>query len=180
MIVQRCSTPQSLLRASGLATCWKQRADSKSEGIRPFTVVMAGSGELELELRAVLCRSWARQRRIHRVSSISPNCPRLYGAVDIFVLPSENEPLGLGVNEAMCASLPVVVSREVGCVPDLVGDGVNGFTPAAGDVTGLSRALRRLIETKTSVSVKGKLASRASSLWGYRECLRVFAPHWQA
>ena len=48
--------------------------------------------------------------------------PALYGASDVFVLPSEHEPWGLAVNEAMCASLPVVVSREVGCVGDLVRD----------------------------------------------------------
>ena len=65
--------------------------------------------------------------------------PALYAASDVFVLPSENEPWGLAVNEAMCASLPVVVSREVGCAPDLVRDGVNGYTPAAGDIAGLAR-----------------------------------------
>ena len=60
--------------------------------------------------------------------------PGLYAASDVFVLPSDDEPWGLAVNEAMCASLPVVVSREVRCVTDLLRDGVNGYTPAAGDI----------------------------------------------
>ena len=49
--------------------------------------------------------------------------PRIYGACDVFVLPSENESWGLVVNEAMCAGLPVVVSEEVGAAADLCGTG---------------------------------------------------------
>ena len=151
----------------------------KAEGIRPFTVVMAGSGELEHELRT-FCADHGLDNVVFTGFVNQSELPALYGASDIFVLPSEDEPWGLAVNEAMCASLPVVVSREVGCVPDLVRDGVNGYTPAAGDVTGLARALRRLIETKTSVSVKGKRASRASSIGATESVWRAFAPHWQA
>ena len=55
-------------------------------------------------------------------------------------------PWGLVINEAMCAGIPVVVSREVGCVPDLVENGVNGFTQPAGDVEALAAALFTLIE----------------------------------
>ena len=56
-------------------------------------------------------------------------------------IPSEHEPWGLAVNEAMCASIPVVVAHEVGCVPDLVQDGANGYTPENGDIDGLACAL---------------------------------------
>jgi glycosyltransferase involved in cell wall biosynthesis len=40
------------------------------------------------------------------------------------------------VNEAMAASLPVIVSNRCGCVPELVHHGDNGFTfdPARPDV----------------------------------------------
>src|SRR5262249_21343892 len=98
--------------------------------------------------------------------------PALYGAVDIFVLPSENEPFGLAVNEAMCARLPVVVSREVGCVPDLVAEGINGYTPSAGDVSGLSQALRRLIESEGLRQHQGQASLARIQQWGYRECLQ--------
>ena len=53
---------------------------------------------------------------------------RVYAACDVFVLPSENETWGLAVNEAMCAGLPIVVSSEIGCAPDLVHDNCNGRT----------------------------------------------------
>ena len=79
--------------------------------------------------------------------------PQIYGAADVFVLPSENEPWGLAVNEAMCAGLPIVASAEVGCVADLVRAGVNGQTFAAGDVEGLANALHPVLvdrETRTA------------------------------
>src|SRR5439155_18234313 len=98
-----------------------------------FTVVMAGSGEIEAELRGFCAE--------HELNNVTftgfvnqSELPALYAAADVFVLPSgADEHWGLAVNEAMCAGLPVVVSREVGCVPDLVRDGVNGFTPCVGD-----------------------------------------------
>ena len=97
--------------------------------------------------------------------------PALYAASDVFVLPSEHEPWGLAVNEAMCAGLPVVVSREVGCVADLVRDGVNGYTPAAGDIEGLARALRRLIEDEGLRQRQGQASLARIQQWGYQQCL---------
>jgi glycosyltransferase involved in cell wall biosynthesis len=54
--------------------------------------------------------------------------PKYYAFASAFVLASTREPWGLVVNEAMAASLPVIVSRRCGCVEDLVADGENGFT----------------------------------------------------
>lgn len=47
---------------------------------------------------------------------------------DVLVLPSKSEPWGLVVNEAMVCGMPVIVSQTCGCAPDLVRNGVNGFT----------------------------------------------------
>src|SRR5262249_23622149 len=46
--------------------------------------------------------------------------PRWYAACDAVVLPSENEPWGLAVNEAMACGLPAIVSDRVGCADDLI------------------------------------------------------------
>jgi glycosyltransferase involved in cell wall biosynthesis len=137
---------------------------------RPFTVVMAGSGELEETLRA-FCAEHALDNVVFTDFVNQSELPGLYAASDVFVLPAENEPWGLAVNEAMCARLPVVVSREVGCVADLVRDGVNGFTPAAGDVAGLTFALQRLIEDKGLRERQGQESLARILQWGYPQCL---------
>jgi glycosyltransferase involved in cell wall biosynthesis len=136
----------------------------------PFTVIMAGSGELESELRAY-CRSHSLGDVVFTGFVNQTELPGLYAASDIFVLPSEHEPWGLAVNEAMCAGLPIVVSHEVGCVADLVRDGVNGFTPAAGDIAGLTVALRRLIEDAALRRRQGQASLARIGQWGYPQCL---------
>lgn len=136
-----------------------------------FTVVMAGSGELEAELRRFCAE--------HELSNVvftgfvnQSELPALYAVADVFVLPSgADEHWGLAVNEAMCAGLPVVVSREVGCVPDLVADGVNGFTPRVGDIGALARALRLLIDDESLRRRQGQASFARIRQWGYRQCL---------
>ena len=120
---------------------------------------MAGSGELEPELSS-FCADRGLDNVVFTGFVNQSELPWLYGAADVFVLPSEYEPWGLAVNEAMCAGLPVVVSSEVGCVADLVREGINGYAPAAGDIEGLSHALRHLIEDDRLRRRQGKLASR--------------------
>jgi glycosyltransferase involved in cell wall biosynthesis len=142
----------------------------RKESVRPFTVVMAGSGELENELRRY-CDEHILDNVIFPGFINQSELPLLYAASDIFVLPSEYEPWGLAVNEAMCASLPVVVSREVGCVDDLVQEGVNGATPAAGDIDGLARVLRRLIEDEAERRRQGQASLTRITQWSYQQCL---------
>jgi glycosyltransferase involved in cell wall biosynthesis len=137
---------------------------------RPFTVLMVGSGELEHQLRA-FCAEHALDNVVFTGFVNQSELPALYGASDVFVLPSEHEPWGLAVNEAMCAGLPVVVSREVGCVADLVEDGVNGYTPTVGDVEGLARALQRLIENEDLRRQQGQRSLARILQWGYQQCL---------
>jgi glycosyltransferase involved in cell wall biosynthesis len=138
---------------------------------RPFTVVMAGSGELEPELRT-FCVDLGLDNVVFTGFINQSELPSLYGAADLFVMPSEYEPWGLAVNEAMCAGLPIVVSREVGCVPDLVRDGVNGYTHAAGDIPALSHALKQLIEDEAVRRRQGQASLARIQEWGYQECLQ--------
>jgi glycosyltransferase involved in cell wall biosynthesis len=133
-------------------------------------VLMVGSGELEHQLRA-FCAEHALDNVVFTGFVNQSELPALYGASDVFVLPSEHEPWGLAVNEAMCAGLPVVVSREVGCVADLVEDGVNGYTPAAGDIDGLARALQRLIGDDQLCLRQGRASNARILQWGYQQCL---------
>lgn len=73
--------------------------------------------------------------------------PLAYAASDLLALCSSSyETWGLVVNEAMNFGLPIVVSDRVGCAPDLVKSGWNGFIFPYQDVDALSDALGRLIE----------------------------------
>jgi glycosyltransferase involved in cell wall biosynthesis len=56
-----------------------------------------------------------------------------YLSAHCFVLPSQSEPWGLVVNEALHYGCPVVVSDNCGCVPELIIDGVTGYRFRAGN-----------------------------------------------
>jgi glycosyltransferase involved in cell wall biosynthesis len=57
------------------------------------------------------------------------------------ILPSHREPWGLVVNEALSYGCPVVVSDICGCVPELVVDGVTGYSFPVGDIRALCAAM---------------------------------------
>lgn len=70
---------------------------------------------------------------------------RHYLASDFLILPSDDDPWGLVVNEAMAAGLPVIASDACGATPDLVIDGITGFSFAAGDAADLRRAISAML-----------------------------------
>jgi glycosyltransferase involved in cell wall biosynthesis len=97
--------------------------------------------------------------------------PAIYAAADVFVLPSENEPWGLAVNEAMCAGLPIVTSDAVGCAVDLVQDGVNGAIFPVADGKALAGALELMLRDSDLRRRMGAASSAIIANWSYAECL---------
>jgi 1,2-diacylglycerol 3-alpha-glucosyltransferase len=93
--------------------------------------------------------------------------PAYYGLASAFVHASSTEPWGLVVNEAMAASLPVLVSNRCGCAYDLVQEGRNGFTFDAYDVELLARLMYRLsLMPKHQLDQLGTNSSEAIKKWG--------------
>ncbi|MDD5107945.1 MAG: glycosyltransferase family 4 protein [Candidatus Omnitrophica bacterium] len=68
----------------------------------------------------------------------------LLGAMDIFVMPSLQEGLGLALMEAMAQGLAVIGSK-VGGIKTLIQDAVNGLLIEPADVEGLTAAIIRLL-----------------------------------
>jgi glycosyltransferase involved in cell wall biosynthesis len=130
---------------------------------------MVGSGEMAAELVNLATRLRLENVHFHGFANQSV-LPQIYGAADVFVLPSENEPWGLAVNEAMCAGLPIVASAEVGCVADLVQPHVNGQTFTAGDVEGLANALHPILVDMDIRQRMGAASRAIISRWSYAEC----------
>ena len=63
---------------------------------------------------------------------------------DIFILPSYAEGHPAVILEAMAVGLPVIATR-VGAIPEVIEEGVNGFTIEVGDVAALADRVIRLI-----------------------------------
>jgi glycosyltransferase involved in cell wall biosynthesis len=157
---QRRKHPDDVLRAA---------AELLHRGAQ-FTLLMVGDGEMRDELER-LVRELGLDNVVFAGFVNQSSLPTIYGVSDVFVLPSENEPWGLIVNEVMCAGLPVVVSDEVGCVPDLIAHGDNGFLFKAGDVRGLVEALHPLLADPQLRCRMGRRSRKRIESWSYQRCL---------
>lgn len=120
-----------------------------------YGLVMTGSGPLLEE-----CRRYAAERGLERVVFTGfrnqTEIGAVYAAADVFALTSAHETWGLVVNEAMNFGLPVVVSDRVGCGPDLVAEGENGFRYPRGDVAALSDRLARVLADDETRAAMGR------------------------
>lgn len=151
--------PESVLHAAALL---------RDQGTR-VSVLMVGNGEMEGELRAL-----AKHLKLDHVAFPGfvnqSELPRVYATADVFVLPSADEPWGYIVNEVMCAGLPVVVSDDVGCVPDLVRDGVNGRLMKPGDPRTLASGIDEVLRAPGRAAAMGQASLEIISGWSYEQC----------
>lgn len=95
-------------------------------------VLVVGNGELQDQVARI---ATAHPDRVKLVPFQNQSrMPVVYRAADLFVLPSAfGETWGLAVNEALACSRPVIVSDHVGCAPDVVKPGQNGWVFPADD-----------------------------------------------
>ncbi|MHB8319635.1 MAG: glycosyltransferase family 4 protein [Acidimicrobiales bacterium] len=117
---------------------------------RPIDVVMA-MDRLDQKANLVVIGDGPLRRDVEELASVRPwmralgfinqsEIAKWYGAADLFVLPSDREPWGLGVNEAMAGGAVPIVSDTVGCATDLVTADV-GWVYPTGSVPALARAI---------------------------------------
>ncbi|MGB7591489.1 MAG: glycosyltransferase family 4 protein [Terriglobia bacterium] len=100
--------------------------------------------------------------------------PKYYGVADIFVLPSEWEPWGLVVNEAMASGLPVIATRKVGAARDLIVEGENGYLVPENDVEAMASAVDRACESEQHLLLLGEKARGTVQSWNYDSTLAGF------
>lgn len=100
------------------------------------------------------------QNRIHLLGHRA-DIPEILKASDIFVFPSRSDGQGLALVEAMAVGLPCVASN-VGGIPDVLTNGVNGFLFEREDQKSLTDYIRKLINDKSlRIDIGKKAAIRA-------------------
>lgn len=119
----------------------------------PIKLLFAGSGELTGALKRRAAESGV---PVHFTGFLNQTeMWRAYVPADAFVLPStDGETWGLVTNEAMLFGLPVIVSDQVGCGPDLVIDGETGYV-FSGGAEGLAEAMEKLFRIRPAAPTMG-------------------------
>lgn len=97
----------------------------------------------------------------HRVrfTGLRRDVLRLLAGADLGVLPSAHEAVPISVIEQMAMGLPVVVT-DVGGLPDVVGDGREGYVVPSGDVDALAGRVGELAADTETRRALGKAARR--------------------
>jgi glycosyltransferase involved in cell wall biosynthesis len=121
-------------------------------------LVLVGAGPEEPRLRAQIDRAGLADR-VHLLG-VRDDVPDLLPGLDVFVLASKHEGLGLALVEAM-ASEVACIGTHVGGIPEVVHDGVDGQLVPAGDPQRLADAIDELL--RDPVRRHGLAAAAAAS-----------------
>lgn len=130
------------------------RKTSKEAG----RLLIVGEGELGEHLRRIVEQEGLTEQVTFLGFRNQKELVELYALADVFVIPSENEPFGLVLNEAMNGENAVIASSEVGGAFDLVQEGKNGVIFTSGSAAELEEAIAKL----TSSAELRKQYGRAS------------------
>jgi glycosyltransferase involved in cell wall biosynthesis len=104
-------------------------------------LLLIGDGPLRQDLELELKQSTIP----HTLTGYLPQAYRALPAMDLFVLPSVSEGMGLVLLEAMQAGVPIVASA-VGGIPEVVRAGIDGLLVPPGDVAGFCDACSKIID----------------------------------
>jgi glycosyltransferase involved in cell wall biosynthesis len=142
---------------------------SPSPGVDPHPyLVIVGDGEQRASLEQQAAATGFASIRFCGFRNQS-ELPRFFDLATVFVLPSRHEPWGLIVNEVMNTARPSIVSSDVGCAPDLISDGVNGCVYPVGDISALTAALRRVLDSPGHAEAMGQRAVERIQAWSFEE-----------
>jgi len=157
-----------LIKVKGLFTLLKGFKKVK-EKFSNVSLLIAGDGVLRKSLEGFTKRE--KLEDVYFTGFVSPErLPRYYAISDIFVLPSNYEPWGVVVNEAMASGLPVVLSDKVGSRDDLLKEGVNGFCFKSGEHEELANILKEMLSNPKKLKQMGEKSREIIKGYDYSYC----------
>ena len=127
----------------------------KARGVRVHCI-LAGEGPERETLEKMTARLGL--SRDVEFSGFVADPPAFLSEIDVFVLPSLHEGLGVAALEAMAAGKPVVAS-SVGGLADLIADGITGLLIPPCNAQALSAAIARLVQDRRLAGALGRRAS---------------------
>jgi len=129
--LQQWKRPLDLLRAFAKA------------GLPSTHLLYAGSGPLLAQLQSEAA-SLGVASRVRFLGFVNQSqLPAVYTAADLLILPSEFEPFGLVVNEAMCCGCAAAASDRCGATRDLVAPVSPDLVFRCGDIDALAELMRK-------------------------------------
>lgn len=169
-VILFASKLQRRKRCADLLDAYTQILSQKLVSPDPYLVIV-GDGEERAPLERTVAERQLDGVRFCGFRNQS-ELPRFFDLASVFVLPSQHEPWGLIVNEVMNAARAVIVSDDVGCQPDLVRNGIEGFVYPVGNIAALTLALSQVLSTPETPVILGRNARKRVSQWSFEEDIK--------
>ncbi len=149
----------------------------KERGVK-FRAILGGDGEKADSIRALI-KNCELENHV-TMSGWVRDKAEFFADIDIFALPSQHEPFGLVLIEAMAYGVPVVTTDAEG-PREIVHDGVDALLTPRGDAQAMADALEKLIKNEQKARVMAAAAqvmvTRDYSLAAMAERLKTALAH---
>lgn len=145
----------------------------KRDGVN-FCINVIGTGRLEDRLHAQILKENLGEY-VNLLGSMPPEQVRAYmETADIFMFTSDRrEGWGAVLNESMGSACAVVADGNIGSVPYLINDGVNGLIYKSTDVDDLIAKVKSLIENPLMIEEMGRNAYKTmDGMWNAKVAAR--------
>ncbi|MEP6912790.1 MAG: glycosyltransferase [bacterium] len=127
-------------------------------------LVIVGSGKLRAQLVELAKREHVYDNVVFTGFIEDEDLPKVYAACDVFCNAGSAELQSIVTLEAMATGKPVIAANAM-ALPNLVHNGVNGYTFEPGDIESLARCLIELLTDQTKREAMGQ------------ESLKIVEPH---
>jgi glycosyltransferase involved in cell wall biosynthesis len=126
------------LEHKGIRDLWAAFIELQNESPTDWELWCLGAGDVESVIHP----------QIKHFGFVQPrDLPEFISQTGVFVLPSHFEPWGVVVHEFAAAGFPIICSDEVGARTTFVENNFNGYIYKSGDINGLKKALRTIINS---------------------------------
>ena len=131
------------------------KAFNELSHLKNIKLIIAGDGEY-LNDAKLLARYYGIESKVVFTGFIpNEDTPKYYNASDIFIFPTLRlESFGIVLAEAMACRKPVIASN-IGSIPDVIDDGVNGILVPHGDFRELARQIDMLLNDQSYFETLG-------------------------
>lgn len=125
-------------------------------------LVIAGDGPERANLRA-LAHSLNLHDQVRWLGAISDRdeIAHLFATSQVAIIPSREEPFGIVCLEALASGCPVVAS-QVGGIPEIVRNGIDGILVSPEDPQAMATAIMRILNREVNLAPPNVLQERAA------------------
>ncbi len=172
MIITHISNFRPVKRVDDVVRIFKKILDKV-----PAKLILVGDGPERYRVEQ-LCRDLGTCASTHIIGKLKKPEEVLHLS-DLFLLPSESESFGLAALEAMASSVPVICTNTGG-LPDLVENGISGFTSDVGDIDKMADDAIRILSDKSLLETFKANAKKRALDFDIRKILPIYTDLYDA